>query len=469
MDIGSISLKTAILDEDNNILEDCYIRHKGNPLPLLKERIASLPSDIVIGFTGTGTKGICDFFGISPINEVIAQATATSKLNKEIRTIIEIGGSDSKLINLDSDGNISDFSTNTICAAGCGSFLDQQAGRMKLTIEEFSEASLKSEKPPRIAGRCSVFAKTDMIHLQQEATPIYDIIAGLCFAFARNFKSVIGKGKDITPPVSFQGGVAANKGMQRAFSDVLGIEIITPERFAIMGAIGAAILAKDKLNLSKIKDFKIEETPIGLEPLSLIAPIEEYQDKIKTYPCLPPSTFRLPTYIGIDIGSVSTNVVAIDEDKRVLARRYLPTASRPIEAVCQGLDEIGKEIGEFIEVKGCGTTGSGRYMIADFIGGDIVKNEITAQARAAYDIDNSVDTIFEIGGQDSKFISLENGAIVDFEMNKVCAAGTGSFLEEQAENLGISIKDEFANLAFSSNSPLALGERCTVFMEQQHT
>ncbi|MEW6679715.1 MAG: acyl-CoA dehydratase activase-related protein, partial [bacterium] len=179
----------------------------------------------------------------------------------------------------------------------------------------------------------------------------------------------------------------------------------------------------------------------------------------------PEDKIRIPVYIGIDIGSVSTNVVAIDENKRVLARRYLPTASRPIEAVCQGLDEIGKEISEFVEVKGCGTTGSGRYMIADFVGGDIVKNEITSQARAAYDIDPSVDTIFEIGGQDSKFISLENGAIVDFEMNKVCAAGTGSFLEEQAERLGINIKEEFANLAFQSEQPLALGERCTVFME----
>ncbi|MEW6007892.1 MAG: acyl-CoA dehydratase activase [bacterium] len=465
IDIGSISLKIALLDKNDNILEASYIRHKGNPLPLLLEKIKGFPDEILLGWTGTGTKGICEFFGISPINEVIAQATATSKLNKEIRTIIEIGGSDSKLINLSGDGSILDFSTNTICAAGCGSFLDQQASRMHLSIEEFSEASLKSEKPPRIAGRCSVFAKTDMIHLQQEATPIEDIIAGLCFAFARNFKSVIGKGKDIAPPVSFQGGVAANKGMQRAFKEVLGIDIVILEHFATMGAIGAALLAKNKIELKRLKDLKISEEKIGLEPLSLIAPISEYKDKIKTYPRLPTPDSRLPTYIGIDIGSVSTNVVAIDENKKVVARRYLQTASRPIEAVCQGLDEIGKEIKDYVEVCGCGTTGSGRYMIADFVGGDIVKNEITAQARAAYDIDPNVDTIFEIGGQDSKFIGLENGCIVDFEMNKVCAAGTGSFLEEQAERLGINIKEEFANLAFQSDSPLALGERCTVFME----
>ena len=141
------------------------------------------------------------------------------------------------------------------------------------------------------------------------------------------------------------------------------------------------------------------------------------------------------------------------------------TAGRPIEAVRQGLEEIYQEIGDRIAIAGVGTTGSGRYMIADYIGADIVKNEITAQATAAAFIDKDVDTIFEIGGQDSKYISLKNGVIVDFEMNKACAAGTGSFLEEQAEKLGISIKGEFQESAFASGNPCRLGERCTVFME----
>ena len=170
-------------------------------------------------------------------------------------------------------------------------------------------------------------------------------------------------------------------------------------------------------------------------------------------------------YLGIDIGSISTNLAVIDEDGRLLAKRYLMTAGRPIEAVQQGLAEIGDEIGDGVEILGVGTTGSGRYMIADFVGADIVKNEITAQATAAAFINKDVDTIFEIGGQDSKYISLENGIIVDFEMNKACAAGTGSFLEEQAEKLNISIKEEFAQCALSSKNPCRLGERCTVFME----
>ena len=176
---------------------------------------------------------------------------------------------------------------------------------------------------------------------------------------------------------------------------------------------------------------------------------------------------KINAYLGIDIGSISTNLALIDERKKVIAKRYLPTAGRPIEAVKKGLAEIQKEIGELVDIVGAGTTGSGRYMIGELIGADVIKNEITAQATAAMDIDPKVDTIFEIGGQDSKYISIQNGAVIDFAMNKVCAAGTGSFLEEQAEKLGINLATEFAKLAAQADSPAPLGERCTVFIESE--
>ena len=170
-------------------------------------------------------------------------------------------------------------------------------------------------------------------------------------------------------------------------------------------------------------------------------------------------------YLGIDVGSISTNMVVIDPDMRVLAREYLMTAGRPLEAVTEGLSASGRSSAGRVKILGAATTGSGRYLTADFIGADLVRNEITAQATASAAINPAVDTILEIGGQDSKFISLKNGAIVDFMMNKVCAAGTGSFLEEQAEKLGIAIKEEFGRLALASQEAGALGERCTVFME----
>ncbi len=174
---------------------------------------------------------------------------------------------------------------------------------------------------------------------------------------------------------------------------------------------------------------------------------------------------KVPVSLGIDVGSLSTNVVLIDDEDNVIARRYLPTASKPINAIQRGLKEIYEEIGDKVEVKAVGTTGSGRYLTGDFIGADIIQNEITAQATAAIAHDPTVDTIFEIGGQDSKYISIEKGVIVDFEMNKVCAAGTGSFLEEQAEKLDINIVEQFGEMALGSETPVKLGCRCTVFMD----
>ena len=176
----------------------------------------------------------------------------------------------------------------------------------------------------------------------------------------------------------------------------------------------------------------------------------------------PPGEEPIPAYLGLDIGSVSTNVVVIDDMGAVIHDVYLRTAGRPIEAVQQGLAEVERLWGSRLEIRGVGTTGSGRELIAEFVGADAVNDEITAHKTGAIHISSTlggepVDTIFEIGGQDSKFISIERGVVVDFAMNEACAAGTGSFLEEQAEKLGISIKGEFAKLALSSPAPDAAG------------
>ncbi|MBC8414460.1 CoA protein activase, partial [bacterium] len=410
--------------------------------------------------------------GILPVNEVIALSYSTRKLYPHVKTIIEMGGEDSKLVLLH-EGAVKEFSMNSVCAAGTGSFLDQQAERLKLSIEEFSELALKSEKPPRIAGRCSVFAKSDMIHLQQIATPMEDIVAGLCFAVARNYKGSICKNMELPRPISFLGGVAANKGVARGFKEVLPADdLLIPEHFAIMPAIGAVIKDMEQgieniFDITKLENYINNLKDEGSIHKPLCSDKEEFEKRHKVSYDIHQlnGNEKVNAYLGIDIGSISTNLAAIDEEGRLLAKSYLMTSGRPIDAVRQGLDEIGKKIGDRVNILRVGTTGSGRYMIADFVGADIVKNEITAQARAAAEIDPDVDTIFEIGGQDSKYISIRDGVIVDFEMNKACAAGTGSFLEEQAEKLDMSVKNDFARTAFSSEKPCALGERCTVFME----
>ena len=485
MDIGSVSANTVILSESNQVLKEDYQRTKGQPLEtalsVLQKFFREFPAENCRSLTLTGTAGklVAEILKVPLVNEIIAQARAVDFFHPQVRTIIEMGGEDSKLILLAEEASgtlaIQDFAMNTLCAAGTGSFLDQQAHRLGLSIEEFSALALKSKVPPRIAGRCTVFAKTDMIHLQQEATPDYDIIAGLCFAVARNLKSNIAKGKKFIKPVAFQGGVAANLGVRRAFTEVLGLgegELVIPEHFFSMGAIGASLVTREDpqfsfqfSGLAPLEEYIRTFSPEArrLSPLTLRP---NYQQPFSTHPSPEPSAEeKIEAYLGIDVGSISTNVVVIDREMRVLSKQYLMTAGRPLEAIRQGLAAAGAEVGDRVVIRGAGTTGSGRYLTGDFIGADIVRNEITAQATAAAAIDPEVDTIFEIGGQDSKYISLENGAIVDFMMNKVCAAGTGSFLEEQAEKLGISIRGEFGDLALSSREPIRLGERCTVFME----
>jgi predicted CoA-substrate-specific enzyme activase len=487
IDVGSVSVKVVLLSPEGEILKSYYRRSKGQPLLTTKVILEELfgevnPREIKSeATTGTGGRLLASILGGSFINEVIASVKATGFLCPEVRTVIEMGGEDSKLILLRYDeisksSVLEDFSMNAICAAGTGSFLDQQANRLRISIEdEFGTLALESKNPPRIAGRCSVFAKSDMIHLQQIATPDYDILAGLCFAMARNFKSSIAKGKKIKKPISFQGGVASNLGMRRAFESVFELvegELVIPEFHKEMGAIGAALsiirtqkeeikfLGLENLNhylSSRRKEHK------GKEPLIFDFPDNKYYEVTKSHKV--PQSDKIDAFLGIDVGSLSTNVVAIDKDKNVLARSYLMTEGRPIEAVRRGLKEVGDQIKDKVNILGVGTTGSGRYLTGDFVGGDVVHNEITAQAIAAVHIDPNVDTIFEIGGQDSKYVSLENGGVVDFEMNKVCAAGTGSFLQEQAEKLNINIEEEFGDLALKSKCPVNCGERCTVFME----
>ena len=497
-DAGSVAFKAVVIDDAGKLVERRYRRTLGRPvemaLEVLGELLGRYGADAFALVAGTGSAGrlICQLLDVPFVNEVICQATAVRKLNPDVRTVIEMGGQDSKLIFLPEPGSngqaMTDFVMNSNCAAGTGSFLDQQASRLGISIEEeFGELALKSVSPPRVAGRCSVFAKSDMIHLQQQAAPVHDIVAGLCLGLARNLKSNLGRGMELERPVAFCGGVASNKGVVRAFEQVLGMksgELVVPEWHACTGALGAVLISDHEgkkiagsIDLSALQRYLDEPRSIGhrVEPLG--GGKEDRRQKtegrsnkegeqvvLPTAHC-PPPTALIDAWFGLDVGSISTKAAVIDADNRVLAKVYLMTAGRPLEAVRKVLSDIGRQVEGKVRIRGAATTGSGRYLTGDFIGADLVINEITAQATAAAAIDPLVDTIFEIGGQDSKYISLENGVVVDFEMNHACAAGTGSFLEEQAERLGINIKTQFADLAMKSKSPIRLGERCTVFME----
>lgn len=261
IDVGSVSTDLVILDEDENLIDKEYLKTAGKPINAIKEGILEIKKklgDIQIcgvGTTGSGRELADVVVGADVVkNEITSHGVAALKLNPEIKTIFEIGGQDSKIIII-RDGVILDFAMNSVCAAGTGSFLDRQASRLNIPIEEFGDRALKSSTPVRIAGRCAVFAESDMIHKQQSGYSENDIINGLCEALVRNYLSNVGKGKEILSPIIFQGGVAANKGMKKAFENELGMEIFIPEYYDVMGAIGAAIIAKNNVKKKEKSNF----------------------------------------------------------------------------------------------------------------------------------------------------------------------------------------------------------------------
>ena len=254
VDVGSVSTNIVLLRPDNTVEQALYLRTQGQPMQTIQKGIKLLRSKMKksaeimgVGTTGSARKLAATLLGADVVkNEITAHAVAASRVNPEVQTILEIGGQDSKIILL-RDGVVSDFAMNTVCAAGTGSFLDQQAARLGIPIEEFGPLALQAKHPVQIAGRCSVFAESDMIHKQQLGHSLPDILAGLCQAMVRNYLNNVGKNKDIRGPIFFQGGVAANPGICKAFADELGQPMIVPEHYGVMGALGAAYLAQEKV------------------------------------------------------------------------------------------------------------------------------------------------------------------------------------------------------------------------------
>ena len=479
LDLGSVSLDCVILDENKNIVYENYRRTNGRPI----QAAAALFEEIAENFKGIAFSGVCvtgsgkeliaNQLGFDVTNEIVAHATAAWTLYPDTKYIIEIGGQDSKFTTIGRDKNgrfyLKNHAFNELCAAGTGAFLDQQAQRLGLTTEELGNIAFSAKNVPSVAGRCSVFAKSDMIHLQQKGVPKDEIAAGLCFSLARNYLSALCRGKLPQPPILFQGGVAANKGVVRAFREILGLneeELRIPEHFGVMGAIGAALIAtegseKEFLlddivrNFSQAFDF-VEES--DLYPLKA----EEIPQSIEIM--RHPEDFS-SLFLGIDVGSVSTKGALIDKNRNLVASAYIPTAGKPLEAVEKVVAEIRAKAPSHAPFTAVAATGSGRILAAKYLNTPLALDEISAQSISCGYFFPDCDTIIEIGGQDSKFIRMKDGKISNFKMNRACAAGTGSFLEEQSNRLKISIKDDFSKLAFASVHPVKLGSRCTVFMD----
>jgi len=487
IDIGAISIAIVEMDIEKNILKKEYRFHEGK----IRENLEDLLKDFIKeNQIYCCTSSSSEFLENCKVYENIISIIEGAKFfYPDLRSILHVGGEKFYLFRFDTKGNYLDMKSNTSCAAGTGSFIDQQAKRLGLkNIAELSEIALQNyNEPPKIASRCSVFAKTDLIHAQQEGYTISEICDGICLGLVNNITDTLFINQPDFPLV-FSGGVSKNKAVLRHLEKRLNHKIEVHQYSQYFGVIGAILLliSEEKenfinYNLIKIKNYN-EKKEYYYKPLEL--KLSNYPDFTSFSSLVYEPNNNLPKveidiyqrffkgnsyncYVGIDIGSTSTKMILLDETEEPLAGFYTRTSGRPIEAIkalFSSLDYIIKENEIKITFLGVGTTGSGRKFIGKIINADLILDEITAHAKAAYKLNPEIDTIIEIGGQDAKFTTMKNGIVTFSKMNTVCAAGTGSFIEEQAQKLDVKLS-EFSKLIEGQKSPL-VSDRCTVFMER---
>lgn len=491
-DIGSDTVKAVVILDDGSVESQGIAPIKGQPMLRVKEMLGNIlargENRAICGATGAGASTLKELIGVDSVHEPNALAAAIDSLYPEVRTVIEMGREAQKYLLFERDpvsGRllVEDSNLGNKCASGSGSFLDHMAVRLNYgSIEEFARVALECENPASLSGRCAVFTESDITHLYQKGTPRDRIAAGVHQAISRNYRSAIARGKEFRDKIAFIGGVSENPAVRKYLAEELGLDgrLFVPEHNRTLGAIGAAMRAEAEIDLRAAMDLLEEHLrrPLEYPGCQAISYSGEWKVESKEgtgVPGSPLSNLHSPLSIdraalGVDIGSVSTKaavVTQVDGKFVVLASYYRRTNGDPLSAVRDTLAQIRKQIddqGLTIGKMAAATTGSGRYLTADYIGAELVRNEISAQASGALAYADDIDTIFEIGGQDSKYIRLDGDVIIDFEMNKACAAGTGAFLEKQASRLGIPL-EEFGDVALGNTRPPDLDWTCTVFSE----
>lgn len=498
IDIGSVSLSIVQLNQSGKILRQFYQFHKGDIRGTLSAagKIFDLSQIGAVGGTLSVTRLNKNI--VLHYNTQLAIMAAARLLCKDAASVLHIGAEKFMLISLDADGKYQSTKVNSSCAAGTGSFLDQQAGRLSLSgIEELCSRAMKNtDEIPFIASRCAVFSNTDIIHAQQKGYSVGAICDSLCKGLAENICNTVFNSDLPVSPLVMTGGVSLNPVVRGYLEEQLKTRFLQNEYSHIFGAIGAAMLRlqeKKELNRLPINNFEDVLEQGGPEKQYFYQPLsseskgypdfsgeESYHFKpeislhpadveVDIYsPAVPFSTYKV--YAGIDIGSTSTKAILIDESGKPVAGFYTYTAGKPVSAVKAILESIENiSVNKNIEIRiaGLGTTGSGRKFIGKIINADLIVDEITSHARAARELNPETDTIIEIGGQDAKFTLMHNGSVTFSQMNNVCAAGTGSFLQEQAKKLDCPLP-QYSMRVENVSAPLA-SDRCAVFMERDLT
>ena len=480
IDVGSSYLKLWHEDESGTMIGSRCVHHRGSPREALEREIGLLafPPEFIC-YSGTIQGGdLCRWRSDGLLAEISSLADTRAR-----KQLLVLGAEKIELVQFDEHGRILSYQTNPACAAGTGSFLDEQMARLGLDFGSIGHIAI-DESAPAVASRCAVFAKTDLIHLQQEGYSAQALYNGLCKGLViSGLKSVFGSGIPRGSGILLSGGLLANPHIRHYIlaqlpeAQVVEDPIFSRARGLCTQARLQQFLADGFFDALKASPGSARE---GIESSALTLvrssfPETEIRRSLDAFgneiwhDIAPGEKFT--AYLGVDVGSTSTKAVLVDASSgSIRLDIYTKTAGNPVEAtrrIFGSLSALKDSTGFDVEVAGCGTTGSGRKLVGIIVGADLIVNEISAHAKGAKTVDESVETIFEIGGQDSKFIRLSEGRIVDVNMNYVCAAGTGSFIEEQANTLNMSLDD--ISTAVMGVSPLPNSDRCTVFMNQEIT
>jgi predicted CoA-substrate-specific enzyme activase len=493
VDVGAVSVSAVEIGPGGDVLRTSYRLHQGDVAGALEALLAGTDLGRLAAVTCT-TSTPALLRATARYDNQLCIITAAGRFHPRARSILVVGGERFGLVRFDAEGRYLSYKANPLCAAGTGGFVDQQARRLNLegAADLAALALANREPPPRIASRCAVFAKTDLAHAQQEGYALEAICDGLCQGVAKNIVDTLFTGEPIHAPLLVTGGVAKNAAVMRHLRDLVGVETVVDGELPL-GAAGAALKGLEELDRIGARAAPLTAGDLvhrtvsarGYEYEALELRLSDYPDfgsleksvfqgrvvrhshpvEVDLYRPTPPGA--LDVYLGVDIGSTSTKAVVTDVEGDVLAGFYTATAGRPLEAVQLIFEAVSAWSGRDaldLGFAGVSTTGAGRKLIGRIIGADLILDEITAHARAAVQLHPGVDTILEIGGQDSKFTTLREGRVTLSVMNNVCAAGTGSFIEEQARRLDVPL-EAYGGRTVGHRSPLA-STRCTVFMER---
>ena len=483
IDIGSTTVKIAILDENDRLLFADYERHFAN----IQETLADLleKAEKQLGemtlcpvITGSGGLTLANHLEIPFVQEVIAVSTSLQKMAPQTDVAIELGGEDAKIIYFEG-GNI-EQRMNGICAGGTGSFIDQMASLLQTDAPGLNEYAKNYKALYPIAARCGVFAKTDIQPLINEGATKEDLSASIFQAVVNQTISGLACGKPIRGHVAFLGGpLHFLSELKKAFIRTLKLDdehTIVPENSHLFAAIGSALNAKEDVtvSLTELKDrlrhsIKMDFEVERMDPL--FATEEDYEEFNKRQSSYKVATGDLASYkgncyLGIDAGSTTTKTALVGEDGSLLYSFYSNNNGSPLKTAIRSIQEIYSKLPKDARIAYACSTGYGEALIKAALLLDEGEVETVSHYYAAAFFDPEVDCILDIGGQDMKCIKIKNLTVDSVQLNEACSSGCGSFIETFAKSLNYSVQD-FAKAALYAKHPIDLGTRCTVFMNSK--